>query len=85
MRLHFAHEIRAEEDTTRALSKPGGESVVVVNLEGDVQAHIACAASTKHRVVFHGAHAEHLVCWDEEGRLLALELQRGTIATAALR
>lgn len=80
-------ELRASEARLSPHTTPNTSGVSVVNTTtGDVAVRIESAAHTGHRIQFIDVEGETLTLFDDEGRLLALDLRtERTIGTASLR
>jgi serine/threonine protein kinase len=74
MRREFADDLRAE-GSAHAPVEPG---IVLVNsVQGDIEVRIVASARTAHRMLTPNVSTETLVCFDDEGRLLAVDATSG--------
>jgi hypothetical protein len=74
MRREFSDDLRAE-GSAHAPVEPG---IVLVNsVQGDIEVRIVASARTAHRMLTTNVSTETLVCFDDEGRLLAVDATSG--------
>lgn len=86
LRAHIEEFGKGEQTTLPSTPKPSTSIATVNTTTGDIAFRIESGTSPAHRILFTDADGETLVAFDEEGRLLALDLQsERVIGLAAIR
>jgi|GEM_PF-2494726 len=81
MHATFADDEHADEQRLRRHAPNEAGIVLIHTALGDVQARIVCSKRTGHRMLAQGEN-ETLVCFDDEGRLLALDVHSGRMLSS---